>query len=240
MTGSVGSRRRILAVVPARGGSKAIPRKNLEVIAGRSLIAHAADVISRLPFVDLAVLTTDDAEIASEGTACGLAIVNRPPELATDDARGVDAWRHAWLAAEEMAGHQFEMSLLVQPTSPLRTADDLKRCLAVIEDEGRDAVITVSPTPAHFSPDKTLLLSEEGDLQPYLESGVVWLRQKAASYYFLNGYGYMARRRRLVEEEKILGPNTGAVVIDRPVVNIDEPFDLELAAWVYEYQLRHE
>jgi CMP-N,N'-diacetyllegionaminic acid synthase len=228
----------VLAVVPARGGSKGISGKNLRLVGGKSLIAHAADVIDELSFVGLAVLSTDHPDIAEEGRKSGLTVIDRPPELATDGAKGVDAWRHAWLEGERLVGHHFGMSLLIQPTSPLRIPSDLEQCIAVIDRENRDAVITVSPTPGHFTPEKTLRLSGRGSLEPYLGSGVEWLRQRTDRYFFLNGYGYLARRHVVVDERRILTENTGAVIIDRPVVNIDEPFDLELAEWLYRRQRR--
>ena len=93
--------RSVLAVVPARGGSKGIPRKNLAQIGGKSLVAHAAGLVAELDWLDGAVLSTDDHEIAEEGVRHGLSVpFLRPPDLATDTARGVDTWRHAWLASE--------------------------------------------------------------------------------------------------------------------------------------------
>ena len=225
-----------LAVIPARGGSKGIPRKNLALVAGRSLIAHAAELVASLDWLDRVVLSTDDDEIAEEGLRSGLEVIERPSLLASDNAENVHVWNHAWLEAEQLAGLRFEISLLLQPTSPLRKDDDVRRCVNELIEQGRDAVVTVSPTPAHFAPEKTMSIGESGELSTYLGDGFKSIRQDIPSYYFLNGYCYAARRGRVVDEVQILGPNTGAVIIDRPVVNIDEPFDLEVAEWLIQLE----
>lgn len=111
----------VLAVVPARGGSKGIPRKNLRTIGGRSLVAHA-------DWIDAAVFSTDDAEIAEEGRHNGLKVsFMRPPRLAHDRAGSIAVWRHAWLASESHFGARFDLSVLLEPTSPMRRPEDVER-----------------------------------------------------------------------------------------------------------------
>ena len=92
----------VLAVVPARGGSKGVPRKNLQLVGGVSLVGRAAQLAISLPWIDHTVVSTDDAEIGGEAICHGAAApFLRPPELASDEARSEDVWRHAWLAAED-------------------------------------------------------------------------------------------------------------------------------------------
>src|SRR6201989_3026757 len=108
---------RVLAVVPARTGSKGIPGKNLCRVGGKSLVALAAEVSLSVGTIDRAVLSTDDEAIAEEGRRAGLAVpFLRPQELATDRARSVDVWRHAWLATEAVDGCQYDLSVLLEPT----------------------------------------------------------------------------------------------------------------------------
>lgn len=223
---------RTLAVIPARGGSKGIPRKNLAIVGDRTLIAHAADLIARLDWLDDAVLSTDDSEIAAEGLRVGLEVVNRPADLATDAASNVGVWRHAWLDSERRFDTRYDISVLLQPTSPLREASDVTDCARVLVEEDRSAVITVSPTPGHYTPEKAMVV-RDGDLAPYLGERFEGIRQRIPDYYFLNGYCYAARRSRIIDDERVHGENTGFVVIERPVVNIDEPLDLDMANWLY-------
>lgn len=223
----------VLAVVPARGGSQGIPGKNLRPVGGVSLVARALGLARTLPWVDHLALSTDSREIAEEGRRSGVAVpALRPAELATDTARSVDVWKHAWLAAEDERGRRFEVSLLLQPTSPLRTAEDLERTVAAVA-AGHLAAATVSRTPGHFTPEKTLTMGDDGVLHTYLPAGRAQsIRQLIPPYYHLNGHCYAARRRAIVEAGTLLEDDCAAVEILRPVVNVDDPFDLELAEWM--------
>ena len=223
----------ILAVVPARGGSKSIPRKNLALVGGISLVGRAGELAASLPWIDQAIISTDDVEIAAEATRHGLeAPFQRPDELAGDKSASTDMWRHAWLAAEEHYGQRFDISILLEPTSPMRRVEDVTLCVQTLLDSGHKAAATVSPTPAHFTPHKTLQVDEAGNLAPYLAEGRRALRQSIPDYYHCNGICYALRRATLVDEGHIMEDDCIAVVIDRPIVNIDEPFELELAEWL--------
>lgn len=219
----------VLAVVPARGGSKGIPRKNLRHVGGRSLVAHAAGVIKALDWLDAAVLSTDDEEIAVEAEANGLAApFRRPAELASDTANSVGMWQHAWQAAEAWAGRQFDVSILLEPTSPLRLAGDVERAMQALAGDEIASVMTVSRNPAHFTPEKTLLVEEHGFIRSYLGRDTP-RRQDIPAYYHRNGVCYAIRRDAFFSQGKILAEPCAAVVIDRPLVNIDDELELRLA-----------
>ena len=226
----------ILAVVPARGGSKSIPRKNLKMVGGVSLVGRAAQVAKALPFVDAALISTDDPEIAAEAKAHGLdAPFLRPPELSGDTATSVEMWRHAWLAAEQHCGRRFDLSVLLEPTSPLRRPQDVERTLRGLIDAGAPAAATVSPTPAHYTPHKTLKINQKGEIEFYLAGGAKHsLRQGIPAYYHRNGLCYAVTRDHLVSQGCIIDRGAVAVVVDRHVVNIDDMFELELAEWLLE------
>ncbi len=230
----------VLAVVPARGGSKSIPRKNLATVGGVSLVGRAGALASSLAWIDEAVISTDDDEILAEAIAHGLdAPFVRPPELASDTAKSVDMWRHAWLASEAHYGRRFDISILLEPTSPLRTAADMERTVATVVDGHHAAAATVSPTPAHFTPHKTLTVDGQGCVGFYLEGGQRFaLRQSIPRYYHRNGLCYAARRATLVDHGTILDVDCAAVIIERPLVNIDEPFELELANFLLQREGR--
>jgi len=231
--------RTVLAVVPARGGSKSIPRKNLKMVGGVSLVARASQVAAALPFIDAALISTDDPEIAAEAKAHGLdAPFMRPPELSGDTATSVDMWRHAWLAAEAHYGKRFDLSVLLEPTSPLRRPEDVERTLRTLIDAGAPAAATVSPTPAHYTPHKTLKINDKGEIDFYLEGGANHsLRQGIPAYYHRNGLCYAVTRDHLVNEGCIIDRGAVAVVVDRHVVNIDDMFELELAEWLLEREM---
>ncbi len=224
----------VLAVVPARGGSKTIPRKNLCQLGGISLVGRTALVCKDLPWIDRAIISTDDREIAAEGKKYGLEVpFMRPPALAADGANSVDMWRHAWLASEEYYSCHFQISLLLEPTSPLRESSDLERTISILVEGGYDAAVTVSRTPAHYTPHKCLTVDENGLIGFYLEEGARYsMRQFIPAYYHRNGVCYAVKRTTLVEKREILGSNCAAVIIDRPVVNIDDKIELEWAEFL--------
>jgi CMP-N,N'-diacetyllegionaminic acid synthase len=224
----------VLGVVPARGGSKGIPRKNLAAVGGVSLLARAAKTALSLPWLDEAIVSTDDEEIMAEAVAHGLeAPFVRPPELSADDATSVDMWRHAWQLAEEHYQIQFDLSVLLEPTSPLRTAADITRTVQTLVAGGHRAAATVSPTPAHFTPHKTLTVNPAGIIGFYLDGGAGHaLRQTIPQFYHRNGLCYAVTRQALMEDGHILEDDCAAVVVERPIVNIDEPFELELAEFL--------
>lgn len=218
----------VLAVVPARGGSKSIPKKNLQPLKRLSLIGHAARIIRGLDWVDAAVLSTDDEEHAREGRLHGLDVpFLRPEDLASDTAKSVDMWRHAWLASEEHFGRRFDLSVLLEPTSPLRRAEDVVATVAAMVDHNAPAAATISPTPAHYTPHKTLTLTNRQRIGFYLDDGARFSRrQDIPAYYHRNGACYAVRRETLVDQRQIIERDAVAVVIGRPMVNIDEPLDL--------------
>jgi CMP-N,N'-diacetyllegionaminic acid synthase len=224
----------VLAVVPARGGSKSIPRKNLKEIGGISLVGRAAMVARALPWIDAALISTDDRDILAEAERYGLDTpFLRPDDLSGDQAGSADMWRHAWIAAEKHYGRQFDISVLLEPTSPMRRPEDVDRTVRTLIETGAPAAATVSRTPAHFTPHKTLTLNEGGTIGFYLSDGARHsLRQGIPAYYHRNGLCYAVTRSHLVDHGRIIDRDAQAVVIERHVVNIDDPFELELAEWL--------
>jgi CMP-N-acetylneuraminic acid synthetase len=224
----------VLAVVPARGGSIGVPRKNLAKLGGLSLIARTANVVAQLPWITRSIISTDDPEMRDEGVRFGLAApFLRPPELANATASADDVLFHAWTECERHYRAKFDYALYLQPTSPLRRPEDVERTLKSLVASKFDMAATVSRTPAHFTPERTHLIGDDGSLQFYLAEGrAIVARQQIRPYYFRNGEVFALRRDPFFRTRKIFGDSMMAVVIDRPTVNIDEPFELELAEWM--------
>ncbi len=224
----------ILAVVPARGGSKSIPRKNLKKLCGESLISHVGKICNSLNWIDLAIISTDDYEIAEEGIKSGLTMpFIRPKYLAEDNSNSIDMWRHAWIECEKIYKKKFDISILLEPTSPLRIKEDIEECVTKLIDNNHTGVVTLSLTPAHFRPHKTLLINNEEKIGFYLPPKKEFsLRQNIPPYYYRNGICYAITRKKLIDENIILDESISSLIIKRPVVNIDEPFDLELAEFL--------
>lgn len=224
----------VLAVVPARGGSKGIPGKNMKRLGGLTLVGRATQLAVSMPWIDEVIVSTDDPEIAAEVLRQGgEAPFLRPDNLASDTASSDDMWRHAWVAAEAHYGRRFDISILLEPTSPLRNPGDLTATMDTLLDGDHRGAVTVSPTPAHYAPHKTLMVEADGRVGFLVEDGARFARrQDVPALYHRNGLCYALRRDPFLAGAPILNEDCAAVVVERQVVNIDEPFELELAAWL--------
>jgi CMP-N,N'-diacetyllegionaminic acid synthase len=225
----------ILAVVPARGGSKGIPDKNMQALGGHSLIARAGLVLQECPSVDRAIISTDSPRYANEGRSNGLEVLFlRPPELSTDTAGAVDTVIHAVNTAERHYQESFGIVLIIEPTSPLRRPEDIEGALKLLVDSGADSVVTVSRLDTKFHPQKVLKI-ERGCLGFYDPVGsAVRTRQTLAPLYYRNGACYALTRSCLLKKRVIFSANTAPYVIERLMVNIDEPLELEIARYFVE------
>lgn len=229
--------RRILAVVPARGGSKGIHRKNLRPVGGVPLVGHAAACINQVPIIDRSVASTDEEDIAQVARTYGLdAPFLRPPLLSGDRVADQPVLEHALKAVEEIDGVVYDLILMVQPTSPLRTPRHLSDAIELLVQRQFDSLWTVSPTDPKFHPRKQLHVDGDLGLHYHSDKGAgVVARQELPTLYHRNGVAYVMSRSCLVEEQSIKGRRAGAMVIDDPgLINIDSPWDLELANIIWD------
>jgi CMP-N-acetylneuraminic acid synthetase len=212
----------VLGLVPARGGSKGIPGKNLKPLAGRPLLAYTADAARASGALDRLVLTTDAAEIAEAGRALGLEVpFVRPAALAADDTPMVRVVEHA-VRTLDGAGWRAEVIVLLQPTAPLRRPEHIVRALEILATTGCDAVASVVEVPRHFSPDYVMRL-DAGRLVSFLpEGGALTRRQDARPAYSRDGTVYVMRRRTLLEEGSLYGRDCRALILGAgESVNLD-------------------
>lgn len=220
----------VLALVPARSGSKGIPGKNLRLLAGRSLIEYAARAAGASGIVDRAVLSTDSAEIAAEGRRVGLDVpFVRPAALAQDDTPMQAVIEHA-LGALAGAGFEPEIVLLLQPTSPLRTPQQLRDAVRILRESNADSVVSVVELPRHLSPDYVMRI-DDGWLRPFLSDGArVTRRQDARPAFVRDGTIYAFWTRTLRDQQNIYGANCRPLLVDAAEsVTIDAPADWDAA-----------
>lgn len=216
-------KKRVLAVVPARGGSKRVERKNLRRCAGLTLIEHVARITASLLWLDATFLSTDDAEIAELGESLGLAVPElRPRELATDEADSLSVWRHALLRSEALHENHFDMSILLEPSSPFRTIEDIETTLSILVKGQAEVALTLSPTPPRFAPNKAIHILASDHLSAIS-------MPNSPSTYHRNGLCYAATREAILNRQDLLGKGVIGVPVERTVVNIDTEEDLALA-----------
>jgi CMP-N,N'-diacetyllegionaminic acid synthase len=228
------SGKRVLAVVPARGGSKGIPLKNLRELRGVSLVARAGMTAGRVAYIDRAVVSTDHEAIAAAAESSGLAApFRRPPELSGDRIADWDVLHHALGVMEAQDGAVYDIVVMLQPTSPGRRPAHIEETLQLLVRGGFDAVWTVSETDSKEHPLKQLTVGADASLSYYDEraAGVI-ARQQLNPVFHRNGIAYAITRECILDQGTIKGLRTGAVVVDGPLPNIDTEVDLEWAEFL--------
>jgi CMP-N,N'-diacetyllegionaminic acid synthase len=206
----------VLGLIPARGGSKGIPRKNLALLGGKPLLAWTVDAARGAQELTRVVVSTDDDEIAA---AAGADVLRRPPDLAQDDTPMLDVVRHA---VGELSP---DVVVVLQPTSPLRRAEHVDACVRLLLESGADAVLSVVEVPHAFRPD-SLMDVVDGRL---VARGGPRTRQEKALVYARNGPAVLARRADRLEEDLYAGDVRPLVMDARDSLDVDDPHDLELA-----------
>jgi CMP-N-acetylneuraminic acid synthetase len=217
--------------VPARGGSKGVPHKNIHPLHGIPLIAHAAGVLSRIGAVDRSVVSTDDEAIAREAVRAGLtAPFRRPASLSGDLISDQQVLQHALTTMESLEGARFDVVVMLQPTSPLRRVEHVMAVLEKLIGEDWDAVWTVSPTELKYHPLKQLTVGNNGTMDYYDPRGAtIVARQQLTPVYHRNGAAYAFTRECLLEQATIKGARTAAVILSEPMVSIDTLDDFAVA-----------
>ncbi len=223
---------RVLCVITARGGSKRVPGKNIRPLAKKPLIAWTIDAARACgDLLHAVVVSTDDEAIARVAHEAGAEVpFMRPPELSTDDAKSLPVVQHATTFIEKRDGVTFDWILLLQPTSPLRTAEDIKDALRLAERAPYHSVVSVKPMPVH--PIFAKKIDVDGLLQTFMLEEPEGLRRQDVSppAYCRNGAIYLTRREVLMEQNSLYGKCIGALVMpEERSVDIDSPLDFALA-----------
>jgi CMP-N-acetylneuraminic acid synthetase len=221
----------VVALVPARAGSKGIPGKNIKPLCGKPLIAYTAEVIQAAGIFHYALLSTDSAEIAEIGRAFGLvAPFSRPAELARDDTPMFAVIEHMldWL---EQNGIAAKILTLLQPTQPLRIAADVVRAVEILQAKPCDSVVSVVALPTHMSPDYVMRIDDRGMLVNFLPEGSkITRRQDARLAYVRDGTVYAFRADTVRKHKSLYGPKSLPLVIDpHRSINVDTQADWEAA-----------
>jgi len=223
--------RRVLAVVPARGGSQGVKLKNLRTVGGVPLVGLAGDVACAVPEIDRRICSTDNAEIARAAREHGLdAPFLRPDDLSGPRIADWDVLNQSLLATEALDGVAYDIVVMLQPTSPGRTAAHVSDTIRMLIEGGFDAVWTVSETDSKAHPLKQLVVREGGALDYYDPAGArIIARQQLQPVYHRNGIAYAITRDCLIRQRSIMGAKCGALIVEGLVANIDTEFDLVVA-----------
>ena len=226
----------ILAVIPARGGSKGIPRKNIVKINDRPLIDYTIQAALQVSRINHVIVSTEDEEIASISRGLGVEVpFMRPNHLAVDQAQSAPVVIDALYRMEEINNIKYDAVLMLQPTSPLRTSKHIEKALDLFFSQECDSVVSVvSVGGTHPFRMKRLVGNQ---LVNYIDQGFWDMRPRQAlpPAYIRNGSIYLIKRDVLIKEEQLIGKKClGMVMSDEESINIDSPLDLKLAELLLE------
>lgn len=211
-----------LAVIPARGGSKRVPRKNLRPVGGEPLVARAIRAAQAARRIDQTILSTDDPEIAELGRDAGVEVIDRPAELATDDTSTEDVLLHVLDALEDRGGPVPAFVVTVEPTSPLRTPELLDACVELALARDADSVVTAVET-------RDLFGRLDGDRYAFLDP-VRRPRRDREPLYREVGIAYVTRTSWLREHRSVTGGRLHAVIVpEKRAVDVNTESDLAVA-----------
>lgn len=223
--------RKILAVIPARGGSKRLPGKNIRMFLGKPLIAWTIVQAKASRYIDRVVVSTDSPRIAGVARAYGAQVpFRRPAGLSTAAASSVAVLLHA-VDTLEKRGEKFDAAVLLQPTSPLRNADDIDRSIRLFYRRGAAAVVTVSPAQHH--PGLTGALAAGGLMRGFAAKNKRPAASGGKKFWRINGAVYVGRIPFLRKQGSFLGRKTLAMVMPQErSVDIDTLVDFEYALFL--------
>ena len=231
------ARRKVLGIIPARGGSKSVPRKNIKLIAGKPLIAWTIEAAKKSEFIDRVVVSTDDQETADVAKQYGAEVpFLRPADISHDLSTDVEFLTHALDFLKEHEGYEPDIVLRLPPTSPLRTAAHIDEGIRVLlEDPDTDAVRPITEVAKH--PYKYWKIAEGNVLEPFLSKEVTGFdepqnlpRQLFPKVYMHTGAMDVMRHRTIRELRSTSGKILKYFFMPQEAaINIDTPLDFEIA-----------
>jgi len=220
----------ILGLIPARSGSKGLPRKNIKPLLGKPLIAWTIEQSLASKYLDRVVVSTDDKEVAEISKKYGAEVpFMRPKELAEDNAKGIDVVLHTidWLEENDQR-KQYDLLMLLQPTSPLRKSEDIDNAIELLFLKEAKAIVSVCEVDHH--PLWANTLPENGCMKNFIKQEIMNKnRQELPVFYRLNGAIYLAYCNYIKERKSFFGKDTFAYIMPKSrSVDIDDEIDFKL------------
>lgn len=223
--------KRILAVIPARGGSKGIPRKNIIDFCGKPLISYSIEGANKSKYIDYTLVSTDDSEIQKISINYGAkAPFLRPEHLSNDRAKSIDVVIHA-INYLKNNNEFFDYVILLQPTSPLRTSYDIDDAIETIIQKNESSLVSVCEVDENPILMRTI---EEDRLKPIISfNGDNLRRQELPKFYIFNGAIYISKVSIILEDKTMVDEKSYAYIMDKnKSVDIDNLLDLKLAEYI--------
>jgi CMP-N,N'-diacetyllegionaminic acid synthase len=225
----------ILAIVPARGGSKGIPQKNIYPLYNTPLIYYTIKAIQRSKLITRAILSSDSSEVIKVAEDYGLEVpFVRPSKLAQDDTPALPVVEHAVKWLEETENYKVDYIILLQPTSPLRTENHIDEALSILINSDADSIVSIVEVPHNFNPYSIMKLQGKY-LSPYLLFDEKKnLRQFKPVFYARNGAAiYAFTYNCLMNKHSLYGDKILPYLMEKESsIDVDDLFDLKLCEWI--------
>lgn len=223
--------KRFLAIIPARGGSKGIPKKNIQKVNGRPLIDYTISEALKSEYLDYTMVSTDSQEIADISKQCGAEIpFLREDYLASDEAKTIDVVVDAVQKITKLEG-SFDYVVLLQPTQPLRKVSHIDGGITQLIDTNLDSLISVNEVDDH--PLLMRVINENNELENLLNENSTVRRQDFQKYYKVNGALYINKLNESFNLSTSLNDNNHPFIMEKKYdLDIDDPYDLDLFRWV--------
>ncbi len=230
-----------MGIIPARGGSKSVPHKNIRDLGGKPLLAYACDSALESEKLSRVILSTDNEKIAEVGRGYGVEVpFLRPAELAQDDTIITEVLQHVVLFLKEQEGYSVDVVVVLQPTSPFRRAEHIDVAVKLLDESGANTVVSVVETPHQFSP-VSLMVEKNGKLSPYLPGQVILRRQDKQKVFARNGPVVLAVRRENIESGCLYSDEMRPLIMNASdSLDIDSEEDFALAEYWLNYRKKKE
>ncbi len=225
----------VISIIPARGGSKGIPGKNIKNLRGKPLIQYSIEQSLEVESIDRTIVSTDDKEISTVAKKGGAEVIERPTELATDKSLVIDAIRHT-VRELEKDGSGVSIIVVLEPTSPIRDIDVIKKSISILKEGRADSVATFSETD--LPPHRMWNITDK-KVEPFFEGANPWLpRQSQPKAYKLNGQVYALTKDILFENDEdislLLGKKYPIITPKETAVDIDTEIDFKMIEYLME------
>ena len=226
-------KREILAIIPARGGSKGIRKKNMVLLCGKPLIQYTIDAAKKSTLISRIILSSDDDEIMNHCKSQDIEVpFRRPFKLAQDNTPMINVVKHTIKFLKKKENYMPEYIILLQPTSPLRTAQHIDEALNKLINSDADSIVSVMEVPHQFNPFSVMKLDVEGNLAFFIKEGKKYSRrQDKPILYARNGPAIFASKYEFISKSAILynGKLLPYFMKRENSIDIDNTFNLILA-----------
>jgi len=224
----------IIAIIPARGGSKGIPRKNIKLLNGKPLISYTIAAAKQSKHIERVIVSTEDTEIKEVSMKYGAEIIDRPEELAQDNSPTLPVLQHT-IQTLQNNNEKVKLIVLLQSTAQFQKTEEIDEAIETVLNRNWDSLISLSPVPKHFNPLWQKKINDNGQVLNVSDSESInddkksTRRQDLKQTYWKNGQIYIITPETLMEQNSLFGKRCTSYIINRNIVNIDTEEDWKQA-----------